>query len=107
MKRVIISFDRSSGFLIEFIAGPVIAGFTTASAFTIATTQVKSLLGLKFNADGFIGIWTAVFDHIEETRPWDAIMGLSPIFALIALRVATNPFCLFKHFNNVASLGAQ
>ena len=75
------------GFLVEFIAAPVIAGFTTAAAFTIATTQVKSLLGLKFNADGFIDTWKAVFEHIGETRTWDAVMGFSSIVALLLLRV--------------------
>ena len=35
------------GFLIDFISVPVIAGFTSAAAITIASSQVKSLLGLK------------------------------------------------------------
>ena len=35
------------GFLIDFISVPVIAGFTSAAAITIATGQVKALLGIK------------------------------------------------------------
>jgi MFS superfamily sulfate permease-like transporter len=35
-----------AGFLIDFISLPVIAGFTSAAAITIATGQVKSLLGI-------------------------------------------------------------
>ena len=80
--------DQPLGFLIEFIAAPVIAGFTTAAAFTIGTSQVKSLLGLKFEADGFVDTWAAVFEHIEETRLWDSIMGFSCIILLLLLRVS-------------------
>ena len=65
----------------------MIAGFTTAASFTTMTSQVKSLLGLKFEADGFIDTWKAVFEHINETRPWDAVMGFSSIAALLILRV--------------------
>ncbi|EFX83558.1 hypothetical protein DAPPUDRAFT_194797 [Daphnia pulex] len=75
------------GFLIEFIAAPVIAGFTTAAALTIGTTQVKSLLGLKFEADGFVETWKAVFEHIDETKTWDAVMGFSSVAALLLLRL--------------------
>ncbi|KAI9552739.1 hypothetical protein GHT06_020619 [Daphnia sinensis] len=75
------------GFLIEFIAAPVIAGFTTAAALTIGTTQISSLLGLKFQADGFVQTWQAVFEHIQETQTWDAVMGFSSIAILLALRL--------------------
>ena len=84
---LILYITYSKGFLIEFIAAPVIAGFTTAAALTIGTTQVKSLLGLKFEADGFVETWKAVFEHIEETKTWDAVMGFSSVAALLLLRV--------------------
>ncbi|KAK4014629.1 hypothetical protein OUZ56_027147 [Daphnia magna] len=74
------------GFLIEFIAAPVIAGFTTAAALTIGTTQISSLLGLKFQAVGFVQTWQAVFEHIQETQTWDAVMGFSSVAILLALR---------------------
>lgn len=76
-----------TGFVVEFIADPVIAGFTTAAAITTATTQVKPLLGLNFNVDGFLQTWIAVFEHIEETRLWDAVIGFSSIAVLLLLRV--------------------
>ena len=90
-------FCVTLGILIDFIATPVIAGFTSSSAITIATTQVKSLLGLQFSADGFIDTWTAIFEHIAETRPWDAIMGFASILALIVLRV--NNSDTYEHIN--------
>ena len=38
------------GFLIDFISVPVIAGFTSAAALTIASGQWKSLLGLSIDS---------------------------------------------------------
>ena len=44
-----------AGFLIDFISLPVIAGFTSAAAITIASGQVKSLLGITVaNGESFI-----------------------------------------------------
>lgn len=66
------------------------AGFTSAAAFTIATTQIEALLGLKFDDDGFINTWIAVFRDIEQTRTWDAVLGFSSIAILLLLRVGYN-----------------
>lgn len=72
----------------DFISEPVVGGFTSAAAFSIATTQVENLLGLSFDADGFVPTWKAVFEHIEETRTWDAVMGFGSIACLLLLRIA-------------------
>ena len=85
------------GFLIEFIASPVIGGFASAAAVVTAMTQIKSLLGLKFQADGFIETWKAVFEHIGETRVWDAVMGFTCIVALLLLRVGFNQTIRFEN----------
>ena len=81
-----------TGFLIDFIAAPVVAGFASAAAFTIATTQIESLLGLEFEAEGFLNTWIAVFQHIEETKKWDAVLGFSSIAILLLLRVSNIQF---------------
>ncbi|XP_057380360.1 sodium-independent sulfate anion transporter-like [Daphnia carinata] len=75
------------GFLIDFIAAPVVAGFTSAAAFTIATTQIEALLGLRFDDEGFLNTWIAVFEHIAETKKWDAVLGFASIAILLLLRV--------------------
>lgn len=77
-----------SGFLIDFIAAPVVAGFTSGAAFAITTTQIQSLLGLEFNENGFVDKWIAVFRQIGETRTWDAVLGISSIVVLLLLRVS-------------------
>ena len=76
-----------SGFLIDFIAAPVVAGFTSGAAFAITTTQIQSLLGLEFNEHGFVNKWIAVFRKIGETSTWDAVLGISSIVVLLLLRV--------------------
>ena len=74
----------------EFIAAPVIAGFTTAAALTIGTTQIKALLGLKFPSGGFLETWRGVFQHIDEAKLWDSILGLSSVVILLLLRVTNS-----------------
>ncbi|XP_028160708.1 sodium-independent sulfate anion transporter-like [Ostrinia furnacalis] len=74
------------GFLIDFISGPVSVGFTSAAAIIIATTQVKDILGLSFPGGKFLQVWTGMYEHIGETRLWDAVLGLSCIVLLLLLR---------------------
>ena len=74
------------------------AGFTSAAAFTIATTQIEALLGLRFDDEGFLNTWIAVFEHIEETKKWDAVLGFSSIAILLLLRVIISQICLTYRF---------
>ena len=61
--------------------------FVSAAALTVASTQMKGLFGLKFEGSSFVEIWTGVFRHIAEVKPWDAGLGLSAIVVLLLLRV--------------------
>ncbi|KAL4707479.1 hypothetical protein ACJJTC_000231 [Scirpophaga incertulas] len=74
------------GFLIDFISGPVSVGFTSAAAIIIATTQIKDILGLSFPGGKFLQVWTGLYEHIGETRLWDAVLGVSCIVVLLLLR---------------------
>lgn len=91
-----------AGFLVEFIAAPVIAGFSTAAALTIGTTQIKPLLGLKFSSEGFLETWKGVFQHIGETKPWDALMGFSSVIILLVLRVSHSLVHFARCFTNLS-----
>ena len=81
------------GFLIDFISVPVIAGFTSAAAITIASSQVKSLLGLTILEKshlhhlGIIPSWVDVFTNIKTCRWQDATLGLVSCAVLLSLRV--------------------
>ena len=84
------------GFLIDFISVPVIAGFTSAAALTIASGQVKSLLGLTIPSDekshlhlGVVDGWIDVFTHIKTCRWQDATLGVLCCILLLSLRVIT------------------
>lgn len=74
------------GFLVEFISAPVISGFCSAAALTVASTQVKGLFGLKFSGSSFVEIWTGFFTNLSKINPWDAGLGCSSIVVLLLLR---------------------
>uniref|UniRef100_A0A182MJ89 STAS domain-containing protein n=1 Tax=Anopheles culicifacies TaxID=139723 RepID=A0A182MJ89_9DIPT len=74
------------GFLVQFISMPVTAGFTSAAAITIASGQVKSLLGLPGRSNEFVHSWINVYQHIGQTKLWDALLGIATIIVLLVLR---------------------
>ncbi|KAK6624109.1 hypothetical protein RUM44_010967 [Polyplax serrata] len=76
------------GFLVSFISVPVTVGFTTAAAVTIASSQVKGLLGIKGKSNEFLESWISVFEHIKETRFEDLGLGLFTIVFLVLLKMA-------------------
>ncbi|XP_018563079.1 sodium-independent sulfate anion transporter-like isoform X3 [Anoplophora glabripennis] len=71
------------GFIVEFFSYPVIAGFTTAAALNIASSQIKSLLGIAGKSQEFLESWIYVVEHIKETRKWDAVLGFTTIVFLV------------------------
>ncbi|XP_058812091.1 sodium-independent sulfate anion transporter-like isoform X2 [Topomyia yanbarensis] len=78
------------GFLVQFISVPVTAGFTSAAAITIASGQVKSLLGLPGKSNEFIESWVNVFRYIHLTRLWDALLGIGSIVILLLMMQLKN-----------------
>jgi len=89
---IILSFGiLQLGFLIDFISVPVIAGFTSAAAITIASGQVKSLLGLEIDHKshlhlGIVDGWIDVFKYIQSIRWEDAVLGVVCSILLLSLR---------------------
>lgn len=65
------------------------AGFTSAAAIIIATSQVKDILGLSFPGGKFLDIWENIFYNIRDTRMGDAVLGVACMTVLLALRVST------------------
>lgn len=81
------------GVLIDFISIPVTVGFTSATSVIIATSQLKSLLGLKITASGFLDTIVKVAENIRSTRLSDLGLGLVCIASLLLLRVGRSlPF---------------
>lgn len=93
------------GFMVEFISAPVISGFCSAAALTVASTQIKSLFGLKFKGSAFVDVWYGFFTHVTEIKKWDALLGCTSIVVLLLMRVplmekwlknVKNEFCLLS-----------
>jgi len=81
------------GFLIDFISVPVIAGFTSAAALTIASGQWSSLLGLTIDKDhkshthaGVTDYYIDIVHNIGTIRWQDAVLGLVCSLVLLSLR---------------------
>ncbi|CAK1596252.1 unnamed protein product [Parnassius mnemosyne] len=74
------------GFLVEFVSLPVVSGFTSAAAITIASSQIKGLLGLRFNAETFKSTWEGIFHHITDTRMQDTLLGLACCVVLLGMK---------------------
>lgn len=75
------------GFVVEFFSFPVIAGFTSAAATQIASSQIKSLLGIPGKANEFLEAWETVFSNIGQTKLWDTLLGVTSIIVLMLMRV--------------------
>ncbi|KAL7637613.1 UNVERIFIED_CONTAM: hypothetical protein RMT77_012342 [Armadillidium vulgare] len=74
------------GFFINFISHPVISGFTSAAAITIATGQLKGLFGLKLKTNGVVDTWVKLCLHIKETVWQDLVLGLICIIILSGIK---------------------
>jgi len=82
-----LSFNFLSGFLVEFISFPVTAGFVSAAAITIASSQLKSLLGIKGSGNEFLESWGNLFHNIQDTRAGDVTLGICTILLLLIAQV--------------------
>lgn len=74
------------GFLVRFISSSVISGFTTAAAMTIASVQIKNLLGLPGSGSTFLPAWMNFFKNVKHTTLWDSVLGISAILILFLLK---------------------
>ena len=90
------------GVVIDFISVPVIAGFTSAAAITIASGQVKSIFGLNIthhsHIEGIAGTWADIIQNFESIRPTDTVLGLTCIVVLLGLRVSFIRTFLLEEF---------
>lgn len=79
------------GFIVQFISFPVTVGFTTAAAITIASGQLKSFFGLTSGSSNeFLESWENIFEHFDEIKLWDTVLGVSTLIILLILKVRLN-----------------
>lgn len=91
------------GVLIDFISVPVTVGFTSATSVIIAASQLKGLLGLKFESANFLDTLRKVITHLPEARLTDSVLGLSCITILLLLRVCTGDRLIILPYKQLKS----
>merc|ERR1712226_137344 len=73
--------------LINFVSHPVISGFTSGAALTIAYGQVKSLLGNdKIESNHLLNQIYETFRYIKYINWWDTALGVLCLVILLFLR---------------------
>ncbi|XP_037952180.1 sodium-independent sulfate anion transporter [Teleopsis dalmanni] len=75
------------GFLIDFVSGPVSAGFTSAVSLIIFTSQLKDILGVNTKGVTFLDMWISIVNDIHNISWYDAALGLCCIVVLLTMRV--------------------
>ncbi|XP_049853772.1 sodium-independent sulfate anion transporter-like isoform X3 [Schistocerca gregaria] len=83
-------WSSSSGFIIDFISGPVSSGFTSAAALMIVTSQMKDLLGITAEGSTFIEVCGSLFKNMHNTKLYDSVLGAVCIVVLLLMRVLAN-----------------
>ena len=77
----------SLGTLVNFLAHPVILGFTNAAAIVIALSQVNDLLGVPLDRDaGMLVAFADVLGRLENAHLPTLAMGLGALALMLAAR---------------------
>ncbi|KAK0169455.1 hypothetical protein PV327_011559, partial [Microctonus hyperodae] len=74
------------GFLLDFISLPVITGFTSAAAISIASSQFKPLLGIPGRSEKFVDGIVSIFKNLDKINVWDVFLGISTLTCLLILK---------------------
>lgn len=73
-------------FLVDFVSGPVSAGFTSAVALIVFTSQMKNVFGVRSEGSSFLDMWISIIKDMENILWNDTIMGLACIVFLISMK---------------------
>ena len=81
------------GFLVSFLAHPVISGFTSAAAIIIGLSQLQYFLGFRIDKSQFIHVTLIyVFENLGRTSWQQLLFGLAWWFMLSRLGgIASEP----------------
>jgi len=79
------------GFLANFLSHPVISGFISASGLLIATSQLKTLMGIKADGHHFSELVAALVQQAPNTHWLTLAMGLSATAFLFLVRKGLKP----------------
>ncbi|KAK2892714.1 hypothetical protein Q8A67_012702 [Cirrhinus molitorella] len=84
------------GFLVRYLSDPLVGGFTTAAAFHVFISQIKTILSVPIhNHNGFLSVAYTLIDvgrNINQTNIADLIAGLLTIFIVMAVKEINTKF---------------
>lgn len=87
-SSIIIPDISYTGFLIDFISGPVNAGFTSAVAILIVISQVKDIFGIRAVGSTLLDMVISLSKDIGNFRVGDMVLGSVCIIVILLLRVS-------------------
>jgi SulP family sulfate permease len=79
------------GFLANLLSHPVVSGFITASGIIIATSQLKSLLGIKASGEALPELITTLIENAKDTNPYTLAIGVAATGFLFWVRKGLKP----------------
>ncbi len=79
------------GFLANLLSHPVVSGFITASGIIIATSQLKSLLGIKASGEALPELVTTLIENAKDTNPYTLAIGVTATGFLFWVRKGLKP----------------
>lgn len=82
------------GFLANFLSHPVISGFISASAVLIATSQLKTILGVNATGDNFVEMAHSLVTQIPNTQWLSLGIGVSAMAFLWWVRKGLKPLLM-------------
>ncbi len=82
------------GFLANFLSHPVVSGFISASGLLIATSQLKTLMGVKAEGHSFVELVIALVEQSPNTHLLTLAMGVTATAFLFWVRKRLKPFLL-------------
>jgi high affinity sulfate transporter 1 len=74
------------GFVAEFLAKPVLAGYVIGLALVIVAGQVPALLGITIDADGFFETVVEIVRHLSDANGWTVVVGVGTLALILALQ---------------------
>jgi len=75
------------GVLVNFVSHTVVIGFTAGAAILIATSQMKTLLGVSVpSGESFLHTWILLIQKIGDTNIYVLITGLITLFTALLVK---------------------
>lgn len=82
------------GFLANLLSHPVVSGFITASGIIIATSQLKSVLGIKASGQAMPELVITLIENAKDTNPYTLAIGVVATGFLFWVRKGLKPLLI-------------